>query len=112
MINDLPDLADLPKATFMIARDRSLIGRLENALSWLCVHFPYHTNKTLQATLDLQFYFQRVLDYRYDPFALETGTLRPIFIDRLPWLFPRLRTWASAFAYAFTDDCKAIYKDS
>jgi len=53
-------------------------------------------------------YWQRVLDYRYDPFFTVLG--KPIPPKFLPWLFPTTRIWIYAFYFALTPFCKNLYR--
>lgn len=45
-------------------------------------------------------YWQRVLDYRYDPVMTFTGG-KPMPPAFLPWLFPTTRVWIAALWFAF-----------
>jgi hypothetical protein len=42
-------------------------------------------------------YWQRVCDFRYDPFMTEAETGKPFGPDPWPWLLPTTRVWLLAF---------------
>jgi hypothetical protein len=44
-------------------------------------------------------YWERVKDYRYDPFMCHSGGI-PFPPVILPWLFPTTRVWLAAFWFA------------
>ncbi len=55
-------------------------------------------------------YWERVKDYRYDPFQCTTDWV-PTPPDFLPWLFPTTRIWIAAFWYALFDHDFEHYHD-
>jgi hypothetical protein len=52
----------------------------------------------------MQRYWQRVLDYRYDPCQTTTAGI-PFPPDFLSWFFPTTRVWLAALWFALWNPC-------